>query len=214
MPRRPIGTEITAAVTDPDEVASGSVSWQWARSEDGVSNWVDIGTATSNTYTPVAADGNNYLRATATYTDGHGPGKNAQLVTNNAVGGNTTPEFPSTEDGARSVHEGASIGSNVGAPVAAVDPGDTLNYTLGGTDQASFTIVATTGQLRTAVALDASTKSTYTVTVTATDTAGASAEITVTITVTTSTLGPLGDQYDANRDGRIDKRRGPNDAIR
>ena len=119
---------------------------------------------------------------------------------------NDPPVFPASEDGARSVPEGTAAGTDIGDPVAAEDPGDTLTYTLGGTDASSFDIVATTGQLQTRSALDAATKSTYTVTVIATDTAGATDTITVTITVTTtSTLGPLGDRYDANNDGRIDK---------
>ena len=58
--------------------------------------------------------------------------------------------------------------------------------------------------MQTRVALDA-TKSSYTVTVTATDTAGANDTITVTITVNTSTLGPLGDRYDANGNGSIER---------
>ena len=201
------GVEMTASLTDLDEVVAGSVSWQWARSSSGVSNWSNIPGATSNAYTPGTADANNYIRATARYTDGHGPGKSENAVSTNAVGGNSTPVFPASETGARSVPEGTAAGTDIGDPVAAEDPGDTLTYTLGGTDAASFDIVAATGQLQTNAALDAATKSTYTVTVTATDSAGASAEITVTITVTvtTSTLGPLGDRYDSNNSGRIEK---------
>ena len=58
------------------------------------------------------------------------------------------------------------------------DPGDTLTYTLGGTDATSFDIVSTTGQLQ--VKDDPGRRHqvvTYTVTVTATDTSNASAEI-------------------------------------
>ena len=124
-------------------------------------------------------------------------------------GGAPSNRSPSFADGAattRSVAENTAAGQDIGAPLAAVDPdrGDTLTYTLGGTDAASFDIVAATGQLQTKAALDAATKSSYTVTVTATDTAGANDTITVTITVNTSTLGPLGDRYDANgnRKGR------------
>ena len=201
------GVEITAALTDLDGVTPGTVSWQWARSPNGASNWADIASATSNAYTPGNADADNYLRATASYTDGHGLGKSENAISANAVGGNNPPVFPASENGARSVSENAAAGTNIGAPVAARDPGDTLTYTLGGTDAASFDIVAATGQLQTRAALDAATKATYTVMVTATDTAGATAEIEVTITVTTSTstLGPLGDRYDANDDGRIDR---------
>ena len=209
-----VGVELTASLRDPDGGVTGE-AWQWARSQDGASNWQDIATATSNAYTPVTEDADNYLRATVSYTDGDGPGKSANEISANAVAvvaviENTPPEFPATETGARSVPEGTAAGTNIGAPVAAEDtPGDTLTYTLGGTDAASFDIVAATGQLQTKVALDAATKSTYTVTVTATDTDGLSDTFTVTITVTStvtcSTLGELGDRYDANNDCRIDR---------
>ena len=75
--------------------------------------------------------------------------------------------------------------ANIGAPVEATDPnGDTLTYTLGGTNAASFGIVGSTGQLRTSAALDFETKSTYSVEVTATDLGGLSDTIDVTINVT------------------------------
>ena len=95
------------------------------------------------------------------YTDGDGPGKSANEISANAVEvvaviENTPPEFPATETGARSVPEGTLRQAlNIGAPVAAEDTaGDTLTYTLGGTDAASFDIVAATGQLQTKAALD------------------------------------------------------------
>ena len=121
---------------------------------------------------------------------------------------NSPPAFLEGASTTRSVDDGATAGTDIGDPVSAEDdPGDTLTYTLGGTDAASLDIISTTGQLQVKDALDAATKSSYTVTVTATDTAGATAEIEVTITVTTSTstLGSLGDRYDANNNGRIDK---------
>ena len=76
--------------------------------------------------------------------------------------------------------------SPVGVAVTATDPntGDTLTYTLGGADAASFDIVAASGQLQTKSALNREAKDTYTVTVTATDSYGLSATITVTIMVT------------------------------
>ena len=70
--------------------------------------------------------------------------------------------------------------------MSATDPdaGETLTYSLGGTDAASFAIVATSGQLRTKDPLNHEIKSTYTVTVTATDREDVSDTIEVTITVT------------------------------
>ena len=55
---------------------------------------------------------------------------------------NNAPEFPTTETGMRSVPENTAAGENIGAAVMATDTdaGDTLMYTLGGTDMASFAI--------------------------------------------------------------------------
>ena len=154
-----IGEELTASLRDPDGGVTGE-AWQWARSPNGAAPWADIVGAATNAYTPVALDADNFLRATVIYTDGDGSGKSADAVTANAVIGNMAPEFPAAVT-TRSVYEGVEIGADVGAPVAAEDtPGDTLTYTLGGVDVASFDIVAATGQLQTRVALDAATKST------------------------------------------------------
>ena len=73
--------------------------------------------------------------------------------------------------------------------------GDTLTYSLGGTDAASFDIVPTSGQLRTksGVAYDFETKSRYTVTVTADDGNGGSDTVTVTITLTDANEPPAFD---------------------
>ena len=46
---------------------------------------MDIDTATSMTYTPVAADEGSYLKATASYADGEGSGKMADEMTETSV---------------------------------------------------------------------------------------------------------------------------------
>ena len=101
---------------------------------------------------------------------------------------NNVPVFSDGTSTTRTVRDDATAGRNIGSPVAATDAdaGDTITYSLEGTDQASFDIRSTTagGQLLTRAALDASTKSTYSVTVRATDSRGGSATIAVTITVT------------------------------
>ena len=81
--------------------------------------------------------------------------------------------------------ENTGAGMDIGAPVTATDANDdALDYTLGGTDAASFDIDPATGQLMTKVALDYETKGSYEVMVTASDSGGLSDSIDVTITVT------------------------------
>ena len=98
-----VGTAITASLTDDDGEVSG-VTWQWASSSDGMDPWTDISGATDASYTPVIADDGKYLRATASYTDGHGSGKTEEAATDGAVSANSAPEFPAT--GGRSQERG------------------------------------------------------------------------------------------------------------
>ncbi len=185
-----VGTALTASLTDPDGNISAT-AWQWEISADRATAWSDSGTDSAS-YTPVAGDVGKYLRATASYTDGHGASKTAVAVAANAVSAappsNNAPEFPASETGARSVAENTAAATDIGDPVAATDAdaADTLTYTLGGTDVASFAIVAGTGQLQTKAALDYedADNRTYTVVVTATDTSNETDTITVTISVT------------------------------
>ena len=99
---------------------------------------------------------------------------------------NNPPVFSDGASTTRSVLEGTSAGTSIGGPVRATDPdtGDTVTHSLEGQDAASFSIVASSGQIRTLAALDASTKATYAVTVRAADGRGGNATIDVTITVT------------------------------
>ena len=101
---------------------------------------------------------------------------------------NNPPVFSEGASATRSVREDAAPGTSIGSPVRATDAdtGDTVTHILEGTDAAAFTIVASSGQIRTLAALDATTKATYAVTVRATDGRGGSDTIDVTITVTTA----------------------------
>ena len=94
---------------------------------------------------------------------------------------NEAPEFDDGDSTSRNVDENTAANTDFGSPVAAtdVDDGDTITYTLGGTDMASFVIDSSTGQLKTKAALNFETKSEYSVTITATDD-----ELTDTINVT------------------------------
>ena len=96
---------------------------------------------------------------------------------------NVAPVF-SPDMVTRSVAENTGAGFDVGAPVTATDT-DTLTYSLGGTDAASFVIIPATGQIRTksGVTYDYESRTSYTVTVTASDNID-TADATVTINVT------------------------------
>ena len=98
---------------------------------------------------------------------------------------NRAPSFAEGTSTTRAVAENTAADTNIGDPVSATDPdNDTLTYTLGGADAASFRIDNTNGQLRTDAALDYETKPSYSVTVSVSDGNGSSQNITVTINVT------------------------------
>ena len=140
------------------------------------------------TFTPVAgATGDPYTTFTFKVNDGTVDSDDAYTMTIDVTAAtNTAPVF-SSSNVSREIAENTAAGQNVGAAVTATDAdaGDTLGYTLGGTDMASFDFVETTGQIRTKtnVSYDFEAKSSYTVTVTASD-GTATAVATVTIGVT------------------------------
>ena len=104
---------------------------------------------------------------------------------------NAAPTFTAGDSTTLSVAENTAAGEDIGSAVAATDTdtGDTLTYTLGGTDASSFDIVSTSGQLQTKSALDYETKTSYTVTVTVSDSTDTDS-ITVTISVTNVNEAP------------------------
>ena len=143
------GQAVTATLTDPDGTPS-NIGWQWSRSDTSSGTFTPISGATSNPYTPVAADVGKYLKATASYTDPHGSGKSATSAASSQVAsGNTNPSF-SSMTATRSVPENSTVGTNVGNPVSATGgDSDPLHYSLSGDDASSFTIVSTSGQIQT-----------------------------------------------------------------
>ena len=209
-PTRPsVGTAITATLADADIVET--VSWQWASADAMDGNFAGITGATDASYTPVDADANMWLRAMATYTDGFDSGNDESAVSASAVSQvavNVAPAFPSAT-ATRSIAENTAANTNIGAPVAATDPnGDTLAYSLEGTDEASFSVGSGTGQLRTRAALNFETKTDYTVVVKATDPDGLFDTIDVNINVTdvvevVPEVPAIVDEYDSNKDGDI-----------
>ena len=168
LEQQEVGTAVAASLSDPDGLVS-DISWQWARSSDG-SDWSDISGANSDSYTPVADDVGIYLQATASYTDGHGPGKSAHAVMERQTaqrgpsfhpdghgpGQTAQPAAPNrapyliigSDSVTFTVDENTPPGSLVGDAVTAKDPdGDVLTYSLSGIDASSFVLDGSTGQI-------------------------------------------------------------------
>ena len=124
------------------------------------------------------------------------------------VGTNNAPVFTDGTSTTRAIAENTAAGQNIGTAIAATDAdtGNTLTYTLGGTDASSFSIVSTSGQLQTNAALDYETKSSYSVTVSVADGNNGSASIAVTINITDvveSTITPISQRTPAVRDAIV-----------
>ena len=136
---------------------------------------------TSYSVTVTVSDGNNgndSITVTINITNVVNEGTAQQNI-------NSAPTFTEGIDATRSVAENTAAETNIGTAVAATDADDDeLTYTLGGTNAASFSIVSTSGQLKTRSALDYETKSSYSVTISVSDGNGGSDSITVTINVT------------------------------
>ena len=197
-----VGIELTAStsgIADADGKTKADAgdtgyayTYQWVRVDSGTDS--DISGATSSAYTPVTADQGKTLKVKVSFKDDEGLSESrtsgATGTVSAASGSNSVPVFP-TATTTRSVAENTATGQNVGSAVTATDAdaGDTLTYSLEGTDAASFGIVSTSGQIQTKAALNHEAKSSYSVTVKASDGTG-SATIAVTISVTDVTEPP------------------------
>ena len=197
-----VGSALRPTLDDPDGwVVLFRVQWSRADTADGpftLLNFRYISSLRKASYTPETADEGKFLKVTLFYIDRQCRVVNsynnqcrrmAAKTADNAVataGTNNAPVF-SSSNVSRSIAENTAAGQNVGAAVTATDAdaGDTLGYTLGGADAASFDFVESSGQIRTKtnVSYDFEAKSSYTVTVTASDGTD-TAVATVTISVT------------------------------
>ena len=182
----PIGEPVAATDADND-----TLTYSLEGPDDAS---FDIEAATGQLLTEVALDAGTKDTYTVTVVASDGTDEDRITVTITVTVINAPPVFSEGTITTRSVPENASAGTPIGDPVAATDEdsGDTLTYSLEGTDAASFDITPETGQITTRAALDAGTKDTYEVTVVASDGTD-EARITVTITVT-SVQDRCGDQ--------------------
>ena len=198
-----IGDPVTA--TDPE---NDPVTYEL---DDGDGASFDIDTNTGQIKTKASLMDESQASYTVTVTASDDNSNDAtHEVTITVTDANDPPEF--TDDNGdtqtsttRSVAENTAAGEPVGAPVAATDEeNDSLTYTLGGTDAASFDIDTTTGQIKVKDALDyEGGTTTYNVTVSVHDGKDINdnadttedANIAVTINVTDVNEGPA---FDAN----------------
>ena len=173
-----VGRPITATDANGDDptytLGGADASLFRIRSDNGqleVKGKLDHDTDSSHTVTVTANDGSGTSNATAMITVIiYVTDVDEKPVIMVVPTENQAPMFR-TSSTTRSITEGDSLGRAIGSRVTATDlnSGDSLTYTLEGTDAASFSIHSRTGQLRTSDPLDQGTKSTYTVTVRATD---------------------------------------------
>ena len=162
------------AISDYDVQYSSDGGTTW-------SDWPHTGTGTTATITGLTASTSYQVQVKAKNAEG----ESGWSASGSGSTGNNAPEFSDGTTTARSVDENTASGVNIGTALTATDAdSDTLSYTLGGTDAASFAIVSTTGQLRTSAALDFESKSSYSVTASVADGNGGTDSIGVTITVT------------------------------
>ena len=141
-PDRDIGVRVEA--TDPD---NNTLTYRLSGA-GAASFGIDDRSGQLRTRARLDHESRNRYTVTVTATD-PSLASATVTVTITVTNVNEPPEYPSTESGVRAVLKTAGAGTNVGAPVAATDPdaGDTLSYTLSGTDSASFGIDAGTGQI-------------------------------------------------------------------
>ena len=204
-----VGETLTAGmgdIADADGLPAtfpGDYTFQWLRVDaDGVSNETLIG-ADAVTYTPVAADVGKKIKVEVSFTD---DGGTSETLTSDAYpssgtiinidGSNTAPVFTGGTTQSRTLAE--TVGdatvttvSDIGTAVEATDAdaGDTLTYSLGGTDAGMFDFDDSNGQIKTRAGerYDYEAKSSYTVTVTVNDgTVSVSAAVTINIENNTS----------------------------
>ena len=191
-----VSVALTATYNDADEEKpSGTdLTWTWYLGGSEIPSGVtQDNSALTSGYTPTA-DGSHRVEASYTKTDGSKKSVSATISVRVVPSTpQVLPNFPSSGSDRRSVDENSAPGTRVGSPVAATDPGDTLTYTIGGTDGGDYRINQTTGQITVGprTSLDADTNATDEVSVTATDPAGGSAEQAVTITINDVNEAPM-----------------------
>ena len=183
-------TASTTGIADADGLPS-SFSYQWVRVDaDGTSNPVDIPGAIDATYTLTDDDEGKKVKVEVRFVDilgGEETRTSAPTATVTAAGTNAAPVFP-VDTLTLSIAENTAADTNIGAVIPEAtdaDSGDTLEYSMEGTDAGEFTFDESTRQIKTktGVTYDFEAKSSYSVTIRVSD--GIDSDtVAVTITIT------------------------------
>ena len=193
-------TSLSVTWTAPANTGRPSITsydLQYKKTAD--STWTDGPQNVSGTNTTISSldeDTDYDVQIRATNADGDGP-YSGTGTGKTAKPGNRAPDFgasSATREFEENFAAETSSGVDVGAPVTATDDdNDTLEYSLEGTDAASFEIDSSSGQISTVSGTnyDRESDSSYSVTVKADDGEGGTDTISVTINLTDVEEKPL-----------------------
>ena len=134
----PANINIGSPVAATDDDNGDSLTYTLG-GDDATSFAIDASSGQLKTKAPLDHEAEDTYRVMVTATDSATDSANAAVfITVTDV--NELPAFLPGETGFRVVNENTAAGPNIGDPVGATDPddGDTLTYTLGGTDARVF----------------------------------------------------------------------------
>ena len=167
--------------------------------QGGSGGWTDhahSGTGTSATIASLTPSAAYQVQVRAVNADGDGAWSASGSGTTGSLS-NNAPAFSSNTTSrsfTETVGDAVAAAGNVGAVVTATDAdGDTLTYSLEGTDAAKFTVNSSSGQIRTKAGerYDREAKASYAVRVKADDGMGGADTVAVTITLADAVEIPL-----------------------
>ena len=195
-----ITTSLDVRWTAPDNAGRPAITGYKLQYRQGSSGgWTDhahSGTGTTATIAGLAEATAYEVQVRALNADGDGAWSASGTGTTGSAS-NNAPAFSSNTTSrsfTETVGDAVAAASNVGAVVTATDAdGDTLTYSLEGTDAAKFTVNSSSGQLRTRAGerYDREAKASYAVRVKADDGMGGADTVAVTITLADAVEIPL-----------------------
>ena len=177
----PAGVHIGEAVSAKDADSGDTLAYTLSGT-DASAFAIDQTTGQLKTKAPLDYETKNAYSVIVTASDGSRDATTRVAIRVTDVDESRAPAFAGSRT-TRFIKENTPAGVNIGSPVSATDEDDdTLTYTLGGTDAKAFSIVSTSGQLKTLSPLDFEKKNAYSVTVTVSD-GGRTDSIIVAITI-------------------------------